>query len=467
MHFERFEDPYLSHYSYAVGCPGAGEVAIVDPRRDVDVYLDFAARQGWRIRYVLETHIHADFASGARELAERAGATLALSAYDAGERYEVAFPHQPLADGEAIGLGKVRIQALHTPGHTPEHLAFLVFDLARNADVPMLLLSGDFLFVGSLGRPDLLGEEAKRGLAERMYWSVTEQLAGLPDGLEVHPAHGAGSMCGAGMSGRPMSTLGFERLANPYLDPKLGREAFVARLLADPPPFPDYYRRMKELNSAGPRILGELPGQAPIAVAEFHDRAAQAVVIDLRDQLAFGAGHVPGAFGIGAHGNLSQAASWVVPYERELLLVAADPADVEGAVRQLVRVGLDGVAGYLEGGMKAWVEAGYPLAEIPQLAATELAERLEGADPPFLVDVRSAGEFAGGHVAGARNILGGQLPERLDELPRDRPIALICRSGYRSNVAASVLQRAGFTEVANVAGGTLGWRRAGLPVSAS
>jgi hydroxyacylglutathione hydrolase len=467
MRFERFEDTGLSHYSYAVGCDASRELAIVDPRRDVDVYLAYAAHSGLPIRHVLETHIHADFASGARELAARTGATLWLSAHDAGEHYEVAFYHQPLADGESVTLGNVRLQALHTPGHTPEHLSYLVYDGARSAEVPMLLLSGDFLFVGSLGRPDLLGEEAKRGLAERMYWSVTHQLAGLPDGLEVHPAHGAGSMCGAGMSGRAMSTLGFERIANPYLDPGLGQADFVARLLANPPPFPDYYRRMKALNSAGPAILNGLPGLTPLDVAEFHALATRAAVIDLRDQLAFGAGHVPGAFGIGASGNLSQAASWVVPYDRPLLLVSEEPDMVPEAVRKLVRVGLDDVRGYLAGGMAAWVEAGHDLAEIPQIAAPDLRERLAGGEPIFLLDVRTESEYDAGHVEGATRILGGELPKHLDNLPRDRPIAIICRSGYRSNVAASVLTRAGFEDVMNVTGGLVGWQQAGLPVARS
>ncbi|MGH7589166.1 MAG: MBL fold metallo-hydrolase, partial [Gemmatimonadota bacterium] len=200
MLFERFEDPGLSQYSYAVGCPAAGALAIVDPRRDIDVYLDFAAENGLAIEHVLETHIHADFASGAKALAEATGAQLHLSAYDESEKYEVAFPHTETRDGDSIEVGSVRLEALHTPGHTPEHLSFLVYDTTRTADVPELLLSGDFLFVGSLGRPDLLGEDAKRELAHRLYDSVREKLAELPDGLEVHPGHGAGSMCGAGMS---------------------------------------------------------------------------------------------------------------------------------------------------------------------------------------------------------------------------------------------------------------------------
>lgn len=466
MLLERIEDPGLSQFSYAIGCPGAGAVAIVDPRRDVDVYLEFAADQDLRITHVLETHIHADFASGARELAERTGARLCLSAHDAGETYDVAFPHDEVEDGDSIEIGSVRIEALHTPGHTPEHLSWLVFDTHRSADVPEILLSGDFLFIGSLGRPDLLGEEAKVDLARRLFTSVREKLAGLPDGLEVYPGHGAGSMCGAGMSGRPISTLGFERVANPYLDPELTEDAFVEKILGSAPPFPPYYRRMKALNSAGPRILGGLPGLGSLPTPEFHALVeAGHVVVDLRDHLAFGGGHVPGAFGIGVDGSLSTWAAWVVPYETPILLVAERPSDVERAVRALVRVGLDDVRGWLAGGMESWRRDGLPIETLPQISIPALAAALENGREVDVLDVRADDEWESGHIEGATHVHGGLLEDRLDEVPgSERPLAVICGSGYRSTVAASVLKRAGFEDVRNVPGGMQGWRKAGLPV---
>lgn len=465
MLFERFETKGLAHYSYVVGCPGSKEVAVIDPRRDIDVYLDFGSRKGLRITEVLETHIHADYASGARELAERTGATFRASGHDRGEDYEISFAHTDIHDGDAVELGRVRIQALHTPGHTPEHLSFLVYDLARSSEVPEILLSGDFLFVGSLGRPDLLGEEAKRRLAAAMHESVQERINELPDGLEVHPAHGAGSMCGSGMSGRPSSTLGFERMTNPYLDPHLDREEFIERLLGSVPPFPPYYRRMKAVNSEGPPILAGLPGGRAIPVHEFRELVdAGHVVVDLRDQLAYGGGHVPGSLGIGAGSDLAVWAAWVVPYDRPILLVPAEPAQAEEAARALVRVGLDDVRGYLQGGIEGWVRAGFPLAETPQLSPSELHERLSKGDPIRVVDVRTAEEWAAGHVEGAHHIMGGGLAARLDELePEGRPIATICASGYRSTVAASVLERAGFRDVLNVTGGMGAWERAELP----
>lgn len=472
MLFERFEDAGLSQYSYAVGCPAAGTLAIVDPRRDIDVYLDFAAETGLGIDHVLETHVHADFASGARALAEATGAEIHLSAHDEGEKYEVAFPHSEMRDGDSLEVGSVRIEALHTPGHTPEHLSFLVYDTTRSDEVPELLLSGDFLFVGSLGRPDLLGEDAKRDLAQRLYLSVRDKLAGLPDGLEVHPGHGAGSMCGAGMSARPFSTLGYERSANPYLDPALDEQAFVDKILGSAPPFPPYYRRMKELNAAGPAILPGLPGSEPIPAARFRELVDQGhVVVDLRDQLAYGMGHAPGSFGIGVNGSLSMWAAWVVPYDTPVLLVAPEGAyatvsdAIERAARALVRVGLDDIRGHLAGGFPAWRQAGLPVAETTQIAPRELHEHLASGQRPTVLDVRSDGEWAAGHIDGAVHVMGGHLQDRLSEVPNgDRPVVVVCGSGYRSTVAAGVLERAGFQRVVNLTGGMGAWRQANLPV---
>lgn len=464
MFIERFEDKGLSHYSYAVGCPGAGLMAVVDPRRDIDVYLDYARREGLRIAYVMDTHIHADFASGARELAERTGAELWLSGYDAGEIFDVSFPHHEMYEGDSVSFGAVRIEALHTPGHTPEHLAFLVYDQNRSAAVPMAMLSGDFLFVGSLGRPDLLGEESKRNLAKQQYASV-QKLATLPDGLEVHPAHGAGSMCGAGMSGRPMSTLGFERIANPYLDPSLTEAAFVDKLLTNVPPFPEYYKRMKQVNSVGAPTLGGLPGQRPLEVSEVARRIEDgAVVIDLRDQLGFGAGHIPGSFGIGASEKVAMWASWVVPYDTPIILVSPGAAALDVGVRSLIRVGLDEIQGYLDGGIEAWIEAGHPIEEVPQMTPAEVFAKA-GTGEIHLLDVREAGEWTAGHPAGAAHLIAGQVGQQVDRVPNgDKPVAVICGSGYRSTVAASVLRRAGLREVINVTGGITAWRHAGLPL---
>ena len=467
MLFERIEDKGLAQYSYIVGCEGSGEVAVVDPRRDVDVYLDFISARRFRITHVLETHIHADFASGALELATRTGAQLSLSAFDTNETYQVRFQHVALRDRETIALGHVRLQALHTPGHTPEHMSYLVFDGRRSLEYPMVLLSGDFLFVGSIGRPDLLGKGQTDTLARRLYDSVRRVLAPLPDGLEIAPGHGAGSMCGAGMSSRPTSTLGFERMANPYLRTGLSENEFVRMVLERVPPLPDYYLRMKALNARGPRLLDGLPGLKAVPVEQFRRAIAAApdgpVVIDLRDQVSFGSAHIPGAFGIGAGSNVSTWASWVVPYERPLWLVASRVEDIEPAVRSLVRVGLDDVQGYLDGGMDAWIAAGGEQTHTPQLAPEQLAARL-GETGLHVLDVRSDEEWGEGYIEGAQHVAAGELAARLRELPDAGTLVVVCGTGYRSTVAASVLERAGRTGVINLTGGMAAWHAAGLPV---
>lgn len=461
MVFERFTVAGLAHYSYMV--ESGGSAAVFDPKRDFDTYLDYAAERNWKISHVFETHIHADYASGARALAKATGAQLWLSGHDEGEDYTYQFPHEALCEGDRIQLDGTTIVALHTPGHTPEHLSFLLHE-AGNGGRPAAMLSGDFLFVGSLGRPDLLGEGAKRRLAELLYESVNEKIRALPDATAVYPAHGAGSFCGAGMSDRPESTLGTERASNVFFGDR-DREVFVRRILANVPPFPDYYRRMKRVNSEGPKLLGELPGGEAIGAEAFRERIERdgAVVIDVRSPEAFGAGHIPGSLNIGLGTSLATWAAWMVPYDRPVLLVGDAEMSLDPARRALVRVGLDDLGGRLAGGLPAWTAKGWPATRVEQVTAAELHERRRrGAT---IIDVRSANEWAQGHIEGAQHIMGGDLPKRLEELPHDATIHLVCASGYRSSVAASVLQRAGFARVANVADGMNGWRQRDLPVA--
>lgn len=456
---ERIEDEGLAQYSYIVGSRGAAEVAVVDPRRDMDVYLDWCRQRGARITFVLETHIHADYASGARALAERTGATLLVSAHDGGEAFEVTGRHQDMAHGTRISVGGVDLEAVHTPGHTPEHLSFLVFE--RDRPEPVAMLSGDFLFVGSVGRPDLLGDEESVGLAGQLYDSV-QRLQAYPDTLPMYPGHGAGSMCGAGMGQAFSTTLGQERQSNPYLEPALSRETFIQRVLESAPPFPPYYRRMKRINAAGPPFLDQLPGHRALDVEAFHWHVkAGHVVIDLRDQTAFGAGHVPGAFGIGAGRMLSMWAAWVVPYDTPLLLIG-DESEIDEATRALIRVGLDEVQGFLHGGMAAWTSAGLPVAHTAQLTPGELQRQLAARNRPHVLDVRTDAEWREGHLPEAFHIMGGYLPDRVGEVPRDQSVVVMCGSGYRSTIAASVLQRVGFTHITNLTGGMKAWKDAGL-----
>ncbi len=467
MLFKRFEVADLAHYSYGVGCPGAGEAAIVDPERNTDRYLDWAAESELRITHVFETHIHADYASGAKDLAERAGADLVLSAYDEGELYDVEYEHRTIEHGERLDVGAVRIEAVFTPGHTPEHMAYLVYEMARTSEVPEIFLTGDFLFVGSLGRPDLLGEEAKLELAHRQYDSVRNKLAGLPDGLEIAPAHGAGSMCGAGMSGRPTSTLGFERIANPYLNPDLGEQEFVDMILSNVPPFPPYYRRMKVLNSVGPEALGRLEEPRALEPRDFQAfvETQGATVVDLRDKVAFAGVHVPNSLAVGTRGSLSTWASWLVPYDQPILLVAEDEDQLAEARRCLSRVGLDQVRGYLAGGINAWCEAGMPVEELHQISAQQLHDSVSAGRPMRVLDIRDEDEWRSGHVPGSAHIQGGELAESLAGVPEGAgPLVVMCRSGYRSTAVSSALRRKGIEGILNLTGGMLGWRAAGLPV---
>jgi hydroxyacylglutathione hydrolase len=462
MKIHRVEVPGLVHYSYVLS--SQGQAVVLDPRRDVDVYLDYACDNQLRITHVLETHIHADYASGARDLAGRTGADLWLSAHDQGQDFQYAFSHREFRDGASLTVGGILIEALHTPGHTPEHLSFLVTDLSRG-NYPAALFSGDFVFIGSLGRPDLLGEEAKRGLANALFDSLNGKIASLPDGLELFPSHGAGSLCGAGMSERPQSTLGYERHTNPYFS-IAQRDQFVHRILSGVPPFPDYYRRMKRLNSQGPALLEKIPGERPLHPAEFHRLWEQsAVVIDLRHPEAFGGAHIPGSINIGAGPAFNFWAGWVVPYDRPILLVADDGCGIEEARRGLVRVGLDGMEGYLEDGIRSWLDSGFPQASLPQISIEELHARV--AQNSFILDVRSAQEWQSGHIENARNIYAGEVTRHSKQLLTAGPMHVICASGYRSSIAASLLLREGFAEVVNVIGGMNAWSAAGFPVTAS
>ena len=428
------------------------------PIRDFDRYTDYAEEQDLAIRYVTETHIHADFASGATGLAEAAGAELALSSYVEGP-YRYTMEHRPLRDGDVLRVGKLRLQVIHTPGHTPEHLSFVLFDEERNASQPLALFSGDFLFVGSLGRPDLLGDEAKQQLAHGLYRSLHERIASLHDGVQVYPGHGAGSLCGSGMSERAESTLGYERLIQPLF--KLDQQAFVDEVLGSLPPMPSYYPRMKELNSKGaPSLQAPEVGSSlsPVDVSKCLSDSA-VTVVDLRRPEAFGGAHIAGALNIGAGQNLSLWAGWLIAPEQQLLLVD-DKGQTEEAIRSLARVGLDRVAGSLHKGMPAWIDAGLEFGRTVQLSTKEVAKR---SSDVRVLDVRSDKEWQSGHIEGAIHISLGELPDRFAEIPKNQAVIAVCGSGYRSSIAASLLQTNGFSDVSSMDGGMTAWNHRQLP----
>ena len=458
MKIERFEVPGLAQYSYVVS--SEGKAAVIDAIRDVDGYIAYAEEQGLKITHIFETHIHADFAAGSTALADATGAELALSGYDEGEHYQYGMPHRSLRDGDAIEIGKVRIEALHTPGHTPEHLSFVVFDLARSTEMPVALFSGDFLFVGSLGRPDLLGEEAKLGLAHELFRSLHERIASLPDGTAVYPGHGAGSFCGAGMSDQAESTLGYERATNRLF--RLEEDVFVKEVLASVPAMPEYYPRMKRLNAEGAPVLRAVPGGRSIAPEEAAVLAGQddVTVLDLRRPEACGGAHIAGAINIGAGQNLSLWAGWLLDSEKRIVLVG-DSGDDESARRSLIRVGLDRIEGFVAKGMPGWIEAGLEFARTTQLSTREVEKRMAES---VVLDVRSCGEWKSGHLAGAVHRPLGEFARGFDSLSGDQPILVVCGSGYRSSIAASLLVRNGFRDLGSMDGGMGAWNRQGLPV---
>jgi hydroxyacylglutathione hydrolase len=460
MKIKQFEVAGLAQYSYVVS--SEGEAIVIDPMRDFDRYTKYAEEQGLAIKYVTETHIHADFASGALALAEATGAELALSFYDQ-EPYSYSMAHHAMRDGDALRIDKLRLVALHTPGHTPEHLSFALFDEDRNVSQPIALFSGDFLFVGSLGRPDLLGEEAKQELAHDLYRSLHQRIGFLPDGVQVYPGHGAGSLCGSGMSERAESTLGYERLSQPLF--KLDEDAFVHEILASVPPMPSYYTRMKALNSKGAPSVANLPGKHALSPAHISTLLADdsSTVVDLRRPEAFGGAHIPEALNIGAGQNLSLWGGWMITPEKRLFLIN-DNGDDEEARRSLVRVGLDQIEGFLESGMPAWVDAGMDFARTTQLSTKEVAEREPTTQ---ILDVRSDREWDSGHIQGAIHIPLGGLEDRVGELQKDAEIFVVCGSGYRSSIAASLLQANGFMKISSMDGGMMAWNKRQLPLTAS
>ncbi len=443
----------LAQASYLVG--DGGVAAVVDPRRDVEPYLEAAARHGLEIRYVVETHVHADFVSGHRELAARTGATIVF-----GRKAGVGFPHMAAGHGDEIALGGVRLRVLETPGHTPESISLLVVAGGQ----PVAVLTGDTLFIGDVGRPDLVAAHGvpADALAGQLYDSLHGTLLALPDDVAVYPAHGAGSLCGRNLSSDTRSTIGRERRFNYALAP-MSREAFVRMMTADLPELPGYFGRDAEINRRGPGLLTDLPPLrllSPEAVAR--EQAAGAVVLDTRDPAQFGAGHVPGSLDIGLGGQFASWAGAVIGLDTPVVLVTEDPSRAEEARVRLARVGIERVAGVLDGGLEAWAAAGRPVATLAQMPAYELAHRLaEPGRAPFVLDVRRPAEFRGGHIEGAEHMPLGDLPARLASgeglPPRDTPVAVVCQSGYRSSVGASLLARAGFREVFNMVGGMDAW----------
>lgn len=456
--FEQIVTEGLGDASYLVGDDSAGVAAVVDPLADVERYLALAHRHGLAITHVLQTHVHEDFASGANALAKRLGdAEIGVGGQDAPA---YGYAHRPLRDGERLAFGTVVLTVRHTPGHTPEHVAVLVAE-ADTPDDPWGVLSGGALLVGSAGRCDLLGPERAEALARAQFRTLRRVFLALPDGVAVYPAHVHGSPCGAALGERDSSTIGHERQHNPLLQAG-DEDAFVRLALDGLPPKPSYYPRLKEANTRGD-AAPPLQGMRPLAVEDFERacRAQDVQLVDTRDQLAFGGGHIEGALNLGASGKLSIWAGWMLDAEQPLLLVLDDDSQLDMVVQQFRRTGFHRFAGYLAGGMAAWRNAGKPLRSLPQWPVQRLHEELSRCT---VLDVRSPEEWSKGHVPGARHVFLPELPQRLGELPADKPLAVYCDSGYRASLGASLLQRQGFERVASVPGSWQAWQGAKLPV---
>lgn len=459
MYFKQFYLGCLAHASYLVG--SEGEAVVVDPQRDVGQYVAEAEGRGLKIKYVVETHLHADFVSGHRELAARTGAEIVFGA-EAGAR----FPHRAVRDGDELKVGRIILRFLETPGHTPESISVVIID-TEVSDEPQKVLTGDTLFIGDVGRPDLAGARGftPETMAAQMYESLHGKLLKLSDSVEVWPAHGAGSMCGRNISKETSSTIGEQRRFNYALAP-MPKDEFVRMMTSDLPEAPAYFPADAAINREGATPLAELPRPSALLAQQVAAYANLGyVVLDVRAAAEFGAGHVPGALNVGLGGQFASWAGALIPLGSPIILVAADDEQVDEAVTRLARVGHETVRGYLRGGVEAWREAGFDLSQVPQVTVSELRRMLDEQPELQLLDVRRSAEYAAGHAPRAESSpLGPRLAEEAAGLDRARPLAIICAGGYRSSAATSLLQPLGFRRIYNVAGGTGAWVSAGYPV---
>lgn len=453
MFVQQFFVKGLAHSSYLLG--GTNTCAIVDPRRDVQVYLEAAKASRMKITHILETHLHADFVSGHLDLAEKTGARIC-----APKAAKCKFAHVPVAEGDTIQIEDLALRVLETPGHTPEHVCYVVMDLARGKH-PVVVFCGDTLFVGDVGRPDLFPGRARQ-LASKLYDSLHRKLLKLPAFCEVLPAHGAGSLCGRAMGAKRTSTIGYEMKYNAALK-ITSRQAFIKSLTTNMPPAPDHFSRCSAVNAGGPALVRKLPQPMPLAPAEFERRMRRrnALVLDIRSYEAFGGQHVPGAWHVDLGGNFAIFAGWVLPPNADILLVAHSGQDASEAAVWLRRVGLDRAVGYLDGGMYAWSNTARAVEHIRQISVHELKEMISGKEPLTILDVRAPREFEGFHIRGAANIPAPEVRTRYKQLSRDVPIVTACSTGIRSSLAASILQQRGFKNVLSLAGGMTAYAEAG------
>jgi hydroxyacylglutathione hydrolase len=460
MYFKQFYLACLAHASYLIG--SEGEAVVVDPQRDVDQYINGAAAQGLKIKYVIETHLHADFVSGHRELAARTGAEIVF-----GAKAGATFPHRAVHDGDEVKIGKVVLRIMETPGHTPESISVLVIDHAVS-DQPQKVLTGDTLFVGDVGRPDLAGGKGftPAMMAAMMYDTLHGKLLKLSDNVEVYPAHGAGSMCGRNMSQETSSTIGQQRKHNYALQP-MSKDDFVRMMTSDMTDAPAYFPKDAEINRTGAPALAEVSRPPALDPQEVKTLATQGyVVLDVRSAAEFGAGHLPGSINIGLAGQFAIWAGTLISMGSPIVIVAESEEKVDEAVMRLARVGIETVKAYLAGGVSAWRDAGLDVTTVPQITVEELNSLFQEETSLQVIDVRRPREYESGHVPRALHAPLSHLKQTAASLPVEpaKPTAVICAGGYRSSAATSILEQHGFSNLLNVTGGTSAWINSGYPV---
>jgi hydroxyacylglutathione hydrolase len=465
MYFKQFYLGCLAHASYLIG--SGAEAAVVDPQRDIDQYIEEANAQDLRIKYIIETHLHADFVSGHRELGDKTGAEIVF-----GKEAGATFPHRAVTDGDELTIGRVKLRIMETPGHTPESICVLATEAEENAGqdarAPGKLLTGDTLFIGDVGRPDLAGGRGytSQDMAAMMYDSLHEKILKLSDEVEVYPAHGAGSMCGKNLSTETSSTIGQQRKFNYALQP-MSKDEFVRMMTTDLPEAPAYFPKDAEINRGGAAPLGELPPLVSMTPAQVSECAKHGcIVLDVRTADEFGAAHVPGSMNIGLSGQFASWAGTLIPMTAPIVLLAESEEKAEEARMRLARVGLENIKGHLAGGIDAWKEVGCELAIVPQITVAELKNLIESRPDLQVLDVRRPAEYESGHAPHAVTSPLSKLRETwpLLNLNPAGTTAVICAGGYRSSAATSLLQAAGFSDLLNVTGGTTAWIKAGYEV---
>lgn len=458
--FEQILTEGIAQLSYLIGDTSSGTAAVIDPRPDVNLYLDLARRHELAITHIFETHIHADFMSGSRELADRLGQAGIYVSHEGGAEY--GYDHQGVRNGDRFEFGSVVLTAAFTPSHTPEHMSYLAADQGQE-DMPWGIFSGDCLFVGSAGRPDLLGEQETDKLATALYETLYNFYMGLDDGVIVYPCHGAGSACGADIGDRLHSTMGREKRTNAFLQYKDKKDEFKKFVIEGAPPEPDHYKRLKKMNGDGPPVQHGLPRVPALTPGAFREvlEGGQSHLVDTRHMLAFGGGHIPNATSLEARAELSNWAGEMLDHETPILLVLENDSDLETVVALFLRTGFTRFGGYLVGGMTAWDNAGLPIQTLPQMSIHEVKKEVGRMQ---VLDVRSPSEWKSGHIPGATHHQVAELDGDLTRLDKSKPVATYCGSGYRASLAASLLQKHGFKDVRNVPGSWKAWENAGYPV---